>query len=106
VPNSCFIFLPFPIFELLNNNIKRFDMCEHENVGCPRCRANFECKVGSISLCQCSTVSLTVGESQYIGENYKECLCATCMVEMKKEYNAKQLAQKFNQISTLFNKKQ
>lgn len=79
-------------------------MCEHEKVACPRCNTRFECKVGSISLCQCTTVSLTIEEGQHIGEAYKECLCASCMLEMKKEYNAIKLAQKFNQISTLFKK--
>jgi hypothetical protein len=79
-------------------------MCEHEKIGCPRCNAKFECKVGSISLCQCTSVSLTIDESQYISEFYKECLCASCMLEMKKEFNAKLLEHKFNQISTLFKK--
>ncbi|AEA45820.1 cysteine-rich CWC family protein [Fluviicola taffensis] len=80
-------------------------MCEHEKVACPRCNASFECKVGSISLCQCTAVSLSVDESQFISDGYKECLCASCMLEMKKEYNAKLLEQKFTQISTLFKKK-
>jgi hypothetical protein len=56
-------------------------------------------------LCQCTAVSLTVDESHYISESYKECLCAPCMLLLKKEYNAKLLEQKFNQISTLFKKK-
>ena len=81
-------------------------MSDHEQVVCPRCKLHFECKVGSISLCQCTAVSLTVDESQYICDSYEECLCAACMLEMKKEYNAKLLEQKFNQISTLFKKKQ
>ncbi|MNJ90889.1 hypothetical protein D3C87_85290 [compost metagenome] len=79
-------------------------MSDHEQVVCPRCNSPFECKVGSISLCQCTTVSLNADESQYICDNYEECLCAACMLEMKKEYNASQLEKRFQSISTLFKK--
>lgn len=79
-------------------------MSDHEKVLCPRCNSPFECKVGSISLCQCTRVNLTVDESQYICDHYEECLCAACMLEMKKEYNARQLEERFNRISTLFKK--
>ncbi len=79
-------------------------MSDHEQVFCPRCNSCFECKAGSISLCQCTSVNLTVDESQYICDHYEECLCAACMLEMKKEYNTKILEQKFSQISTLFKK--
>lgn len=79
-------------------------MSDHEQVACPRCNSFFECKVGSISLCQCTVVVLTVDESQYICDNYEECLCNSCMLELKKEYNVKLLEQKFNQISMLFKK--
>ncbi|WP_300659784.1 cysteine-rich CWC family protein [Fluviicola sp.] len=79
-------------------------MSDHEQVSCPRCHAFFVCKSGSISLCQCTTVSLSVDESHYISNHYSECLCAPCMLEMKKEYNTKLLEQRFSSISTLFKK--
>lgn len=77
-------------------------MSEHEQVTCPRCNKLFECKVGSISLCQCTTVSLTVDESQYIFDSYDACICKSCMLEVKKEYSTKLLEQRFASISTLF----
>lgn len=80
-------------------------MSDHEQVFCPRCDADFQCKVGSISLCQCTAVKLSVEEIQYIREHYEECLCVGCMLEMKKQYNAKMLEKRFLSISTLFNKK-
>lgn len=79
-------------------------MSDHEQVVCPRCNGFFECKAGSISLCQCTVVVLTVDESQYISNLYTDCLCAGCMLEMKKEYNTKLLEQRFSSISTLFKK--
>ncbi|WP_343604429.1 cysteine-rich CWC family protein [Fluviicola sp.] len=79
-------------------------MSDHEQVVCPRCTADFTCKSGSISLCQCTAVVLSVEESQYISEHYSDCLCAGCMLEMKKEYNAKLLEKRFSGISTLFKK--
>ncbi|HEY9005004.1 MAG TPA: cysteine-rich CWC family protein [Ohtaekwangia sp.] len=59
---------------------------KHEQKKCPRCQTGFECKVGSITLCQCSTVSLREDERQYLRDNYSDCLCAACMVALQKEY--------------------
>jgi hypothetical protein len=66
-------------------------MCEHEKKYCPHCNQLFECKVGSILLCQCTEVTLTEEERSYIRNFYDECLCATCMTEIKNEYHKVQL---------------
>jgi len=50
----------------------------HEDKTCPRCGQVFECKTGSIVLCQCAQVSLSREESEYILNRYAECLCAGC----------------------------
>jgi hypothetical protein len=60
-------------------------MSEHEKKYCPRCSTPFECKVGSILLCQCTSVTLTETERNYLHENYEDCLCANCMKELKIE---------------------
>ncbi len=53
---------------------------------CPRCRAVFQCKAGSISLCQCAAIELTIEEQNYIGGKFEDCLCASCINELKTEY--------------------
>ena len=58
-------------------------MSAHEQKYCPRCHSLFECKVGSILLCQCSKVSLDDRTQAYLNKNYEDCLCASCMKEIK-----------------------
>jgi hypothetical protein len=59
---------------------------KHETVHCERCKAPFECKANSFTKCQCSTVQLTLNETQYVSENYEGCLCAACLMVLKEEY--------------------
>ncbi|MFT2009759.1 cysteine-rich CWC family protein [Pontibacter sp. 13R65] len=73
-------------------------MPHHEDKTCPRCQQPFECKVGSILLCQCSTVRLTEAERQYLNTRYSDCLCATCMKELQTEFNVQQFEQKLNRL--------
>ena len=69
-------------------------MCEHKKKYCPCCRIRFECKVGSILLCQCTSVPLTEGERNYLHEKYEDCLCASCMKELKVEFDNNLFKQK------------
>ncbi|GAB3313553.1 hypothetical protein GCM10027299_00690 [Larkinella ripae] len=62
---------------------------KHETVGCPRCGTVFECKVGSINLCQCVAVQLTDEQRDFVRSKFSHCLCATCLREMRAEYNQK-----------------
>jgi hypothetical protein len=55
----------------------------HELKYCPRCHSGFECKAGSILLCQCNAVLLTEREKEYLSNNYNDCLCAACLIELK-----------------------
>ena len=57
---------------------------KHEVKNCSRCNTAFECKVGSITICQCTTVELTHEEIESIREKYNDCLCAECMKSFKK----------------------
>ncbi|MEO6836996.1 MAG: cysteine-rich CWC family protein [Ginsengibacter sp.] len=77
-------------------------MCEHEKKYCPRCRARFECKVGSILLCQCTSVTLTESESNYLHEKYEDCLCASCMKELKVEFHNNHFKQKLKKLFGIF----
>ena len=62
-------------------------MIKHELKQCARCGATFECKVGSILLCQCYAVRLTQDERDYIRKTWDDCLCASCLKELKIEYH-------------------
>ena len=61
-------------------------ICASEYKTCPRCHAPFECRVGTIQLCQCSKVELNDKERSYIRQHFDDCLCARCMQDMKMEY--------------------
>ena len=61
-------------------------MLKHEIISCERCRKRIECKANSYTKCQCSTVQLSLNETQYISETYDGCLCASCLAELKNEY--------------------
>ena len=62
-------------------------MYKHEQKTCPRCHTVFECKTGSIELCQCQTVILDEAQLDYIHARYDDCLCAACLAELRSESN-------------------
>jgi len=62
-------------------------MQKHEEKICPRCQGTFECKVGSVSLCQCSTVAICEEERRYLQACFSDCLCAACLQAMKADYH-------------------
>jgi hypothetical protein len=68
-------------------NFKRNIMPLHEAKTCPRCSLAFECKAGDISNCQCSSVQLSVEERAFIEERYRDCLCASCLLQLKNTYS-------------------
>jgi len=60
-------------------------MAHHEDKHCPRCGAPFECKVGSILLCQCHGLTFSDAEWDYIRLTYTDCLCRHCLQTIKHE---------------------
>ncbi|MGH8577000.1 MAG: cysteine-rich CWC family protein [Gammaproteobacteria bacterium] len=60
-------------------------MPHHEEKICPRCGTLFECKVGSVVLCQCSAIDLSEEQRTYVMNNYDDCLCAGCLRELRAE---------------------
>lgn len=62
-------------------------MPNHEAKTCPRCDASFECKVGSVLECQCSSVFLSAAEQDFLATRYDECLCVNCMLEVQTEFS-------------------
>ncbi|WP_460995945.1 cysteine-rich CWC family protein [Spirosoma harenae] len=57
-----------------------------EHTACPRCERSFECRAGSVNLCQCQPVQLTESQRQYIGSLFQGCLCADCLRTLQAEY--------------------
>ncbi len=62
-------------------------MPKHEKKQCPRCFAEFECKTGSILLCQCSKIEMTAEQLEYSNSQYDDCLCLSCLNELRTEFN-------------------
>lgn len=62
-------------------------MHKHDQVACPRCGTIYECKMGSINLCQCMAVQLTEEQRQYVGSLFSDCLCASCLMALQADYN-------------------
>lgn len=62
-------------------------MPKHEKKHCPRCFAEFECKTGSILLCQCSKIEMTAEQLEYSNSQYDDCLCLSCLNELRTEFN-------------------
>ncbi|AHF16273.1 cysteine-rich CWC family protein [Niabella soli] len=77
-------------------------MCQHEDKYCPCCKQPFECKVGSILLCQCSQIKLTAAERDFIGEQYDDCLCSKCMLKMKERYHKNHFQDRLKKILGIF----
>jgi len=58
---------------------------KHETIVCKRCGLQFECKVGDVGNCQCSTVSLSGVTRKFLDNTYFGCLCANCLIEIEKK---------------------
>ena len=63
-------------------------MPAHEKKNCPRCAVEFECKTGSILLCQCSKIDMSAEQLEYSNTQYDDCLCFSCLEELRTEFNA------------------
>ncbi|MDH3948184.1 MAG: cysteine-rich CWC family protein [Gammaproteobacteria bacterium] len=73
-------------------------MPSHEEKRCPRCQRAFECKSGSILLCQCQTVLLSPEQLEFIAGKYEDCLCSTCLLEARSEYNIQQYKKRIKRL--------
>ncbi|MFT3903595.1 MAG: cysteine-rich CWC family protein [Niabella sp.] len=57
-------------------------MTKHEQKYCPRCNASFECKVGDVANCQCSTVKVCEDTWRFLRKTNYDCLCRNCLKEI------------------------
>ena len=72
---------------------------KHETKNCPRCNTHFECKSGSILLCQCQTILLSEEQMGYISSLYDDCLCINCLYILRTEYNQLEHEEKIRKYS-------
>ena len=72
---------------------------KHETKLCPRCKAEFECKAGSILLCQCQTIYLNPEQAEYVNAQFDDCLCVSCLGILRSEYNFRQHQKKIRKFS-------
>jgi hypothetical protein len=73
-------------------------MANHELKHCTRCNASFECKEGSILLCQCHGLTFSETEKDYMRNTYQGCLCRNCLLGMKHEINTSAAKKKMQDI--------
>ncbi|MBN8858687.1 MAG: cysteine-rich CWC family protein [Sphingobacteriales bacterium] len=55
---------------------------KHELKYCPRCGKDFECKVGDINRCQCTTVLISGETRQFLEQTHYDCLCSACLQQI------------------------
>ncbi|PJZ51928.1 cysteine-rich CWC family protein [Leptospira adleri] len=51
---------------------------------CPRCGSQFECGAAALT-CDCFSVSLSPKTKDFIRENYRDCLCVSCLLELNSQ---------------------
>lgn len=72
---------------------------KHETKACSRCKTVFECKSGSVLLCQCQTIVLSTEQLDYINSHYDDCLCVSCLHALRTEYNLQQHKKKLQKYT-------
>ena len=58
---------------------------KHEEKICPRCQNTFECAVGNITLCSCSTVKLSKATTVFLANSSTDCLCKNCLADLNQK---------------------
>jgi Cysteine-rich CWC len=64
-------------------------MPKHEEKYCKSCNQLFECKVGSITLCQCNTIELNEGAKLFVQQRFEDCICIDCLKKINEENQIK-----------------
>jgi Family of unknown function (DUF5522)/Cysteine-rich CWC len=56
-------------------------MPQHEIKACAACNQPFECRVGDVLRCHCTSVELNEAQRQSLADTYDDCLCHQCLQE-------------------------
>ncbi len=65
-------------------------LSDRPDKNCVRCNTTFICKPEAIDECDCRKIELSFKETQFIAAVYNECVCNSCLLELKKEFHASQ----------------
>ena len=63
-------------------------MPTHEEKICQRCNSIFECKVGNINNCQCSSIVLSDDLQNFLDNSFFDCLCINCLADLNSKLTA------------------
>ena len=77
-------------------------MSNHQKKTCPNCNQIFDCNTASIALCDCTSVSLNDGERRYIKAKFNDCLCTSCMHQLKERYDDDRIQDQILQLQTCY----
>lgn len=72
-------------------------MLKYEEKKCERCNNLFECKAEQITQCHCNALQLSIAERKFISLEYKDCLCNSCLKDMKANYDQMPMSYQENQ---------
>lgn len=86
-------------FNFIKEIFRLIKTYKHETKNCVRCKTEFECKSGSVLLCQCQTILLSTEQLEYINSLYDDCLCISCLYELRTEFNFQQHKKKILKYS-------
>ena len=53
---------------------------------CPRCNNLFECLHDNMKNCWCAAIVLDSQQLKYVADHYTDCLCNSCLQEIKKGF--------------------
>ena len=57
-------------------------MAERQEKKCARCGGLLQCNAGSIEQCDCSSILLSNETTEWIQQEYNDCLCLDCLKEV------------------------
>jgi hypothetical protein len=65
---------------------KRLMRYKHEIKLCERCNTPFECKLGDITNCQCSSIAPSEATRQFLEQTDFDCLCKNCLTAINEKW--------------------